>query len=532
MASENKQVQDPQENKANAQKSAVQRRTLLKALAGLPVLGLFGIEFSQKRSFDKQKRSRIVAELGLDKLNAPAVLKSPTGTKGELLRVGVIGVGSRGRSDLQSLGFLHPNVAESMKKSGRLESYLQQEDLNVALTGVCDVFDLHAEYGMAIAQNEIRVGGGAGKNLPVKRYRTYKEMLDDKSIDAVMVITPDHHHAHISADAIEAGKHVFCEKSPAMTEESLNRLYNVVKNSNKVYQLAHQITQNTVFQNTKEIIKKKILGDVRLVETTTNRNTSDGAWVRHLDKNGKPKPGDAQTIDWDQWLGPAPKVPFDIERFYNWTKYFDYDLGLIGQLLTHEYDAVNQLLRMGIPKSVTSSGGLYTWKDGRDMADNLHCVFEYPDHGLTVLYTATLANSLSRGRMFMGRDASMELGNSISITVDGDSERYAKQIAEGLIDPSVPMISINPNSGQIDAVTSPTEKYYAARGLTTTSVNGRQVDVTHLHIKEWIDCIRSGAVPSANVERAFEEGIACIMAHRSYVEKRQMQWDPVARKIV
>jgi hypothetical protein len=132
----------------------------------------------------------------------------------------------------------------------------------------------------------------------------------------------------------------------------------------------------------------------------------------------------------------------------------------------------------------------------------------------------------------MGRDASMELGNSISITPDGDSEKYKKQLAEGIINESIPMISLNPTSGQIDAVTSPTEKYYAARGLTTTSINGRQVDVTHLHIKEWIDCIRSGELTSANVDRAFEEGIACVMAQRSYLEKRQMTWDPVKRKIV
>jgi len=132
----------------------------------------------------------------------------------------------------------------------------------------------------------------------------------------------------------------------------------------------------------------------------------------------------------------------------------------------------------------------------------------------------------------MGHDASMELGSAINITVDGDSTRYKKQIEAGLMDPSVPMISFNPNSGKIDAVSSATEKYYAARGLTTTSINGIQVDITYLHIKEWIDCIRSGKPTTANIDRAFEEGIACIMAHRSYVEKRRMEWDAVNRKIV
>jgi hypothetical protein len=132
----------------------------------------------------------------------------------------------------------------------------------------------------------------------------------------------------------------------------------------------------------------------------------------------------------------------------------------------------------------------------------------------------------------MGHDASMELGSAISITADGDSTRYKKQIEAGLIDPSGPMVSFNPNSGKIDAVTSATEKYYAARGLTSTTINGRQVDVTHLHLKEWIDCIRNGGTPSANIERAFEEGVTIMMAHKSYVEKRRMVWDPINRKIV
>ncbi|MCF6358946.1 MAG: gfo/Idh/MocA family oxidoreductase, partial [Draconibacterium sp.] len=143
-----------------------------------------------------------------------------------------------------------------------------------------------------------------------------------------------------------------------------------------------------------------------------------------------------------------------------------------------------------------------------------------------------LANSNNRGRVFMGHDATMELGGSISITPDGSSTRYKKQLAEGIISPSEPMITMNPNSGKVDAVTSATEKYYSSRGLTNTFVNGKKVDVTHLHVKEWIDCIRSGELPTANIERAYEEGAAILMAQKSYLEKRQVKWDPVNKKIV
>jgi predicted dehydrogenase len=531
MENKNEQQAKVEMNNEEPQKPTIKRRTILKAMAGVPVLGVFGLELAGKMAYDNEKSNRIVKELGLENLQAPSVIKSSSNKK-DLLRIGIIGYGNRAVTLVNGLGYLHPDDEKRRKANGSLKDWLAQENLNAEITGICDVFDLHAENGLATARNPTRPGGGVSANLPVKRYRTYQEMLDDKDIDAVMIATPDHHHAPISTAAAKAGKHVYCEKSVAHTEEQLFELYNTIKGSKIVYQLGHQIPQSVVFEQAKEIIRKDLLGKISLVETTTNRNSAEGAWIRNLDSKGNPKPGDEKTIDWAQWLGHAPKVPFSLDRYYNWTKFFDYDLGLIGQLFTHEFDAINQLLRIGIPKSAVSSGGIYYWKDNRDMADVLQCAFEYPDRELTLLYSATLANSRSRGRVFMGHDATMELGSTITLTADADSTRYKKQIASGLINPSVPMASFNPNSGKVDAITSATQKYYASRGLINTTINGRSVDLAYLHIKEWIDCIRNGGTTSANIERAFEEGVTCLMAHKSYVEKRRVEWDHVNKKIV
>ncbi len=509
----------------------IKRRTLLKALAGIPVLGFFAYEAMRKINFDKSKKTRVIEELGLEDIKAPAIIKK-TGNS-NLIRLGMIGFGSRAGQLARSLGFAHPDWVAAEEKRGTLAEWLEQDDLNVAITGICDVFDMHAENGLATAANEVRPGGGKGQNLKAKRYRTYQELLEDKDIDAVIVATPDHHHAKFTSEAVQAGKHVYCEKSPCRTEEEMHHVYDVVKNSDRVFQLGHQITQNIVFQQAKEIIKRDILGKITLIETTTNRNTASGAWIRHLDENGNPKPGDENSIDWMQWLGTAPYKPFSVDRYYNWTKWFDYDLGMIGQLFTHEFDAVNQLLRIGIPHSAVASGGIYYWKDNRDMPDVLHAVFEYPERELTLTYSASLSSSRPRGRVFNGHDANMELGGSLSITADWDSTKYAEQIKKGIIDTDGPMISISPGSGGgVDAITSATEKYYASRGLTTTNIGGRRVDVTHLHISEWLDCIRNGGQTSANIEMAFEEGITCMMAHKAYVEKRRVEWDPVNRKII
>lgn len=523
-------AKDIEKKQSSENKPSQSRRTILKALAGIPVIGALGYEMLKERAYYQKNETNLISELGLDDLQSPA--KISNSAKGDLIRIGIIGFGNRANQLSSGLGFLHPLSAKNKRENGTLEEWQTQENLNVAITGICDVFDLHAEKGLATARCQDLAGKAKPSGLPVKRYRTYQEMLQDDSIDAVIVATPDHHHARITTDAIKAGKHVYCEKSISLSEEDLNEVYSAVKNSDRVFQLGHQITQNTIFQQAKQIIKKDILGKITLVETTTNRNTASGAWIRHLDPNGNKKPGDLNTIDWEQWLGNTPKVPFSTDRYYNWTKFFAYDFGMLGQLFSHEYDAINQLLHIGIPKSAMASGGIYYWKDNREIPDSLNVVFEYPDRELSLLYSANLANSRPRGRVFMGHDASMELGGSLSVTVDNNSTKYAQKIKDGIIETGSPMFTVSSGSSSIDAVSSASEKYYSSRGLTSTVVNGKTVDVTHLHLKEWIDCIRNGGETSANIDMAFEEGITILMAQKSYIEKRRVEWDSVQHKIV
>ncbi len=530
MTTKKEQASGPE--KVLPQNAKLNRRTILKALGGLPILGVFGYEVQKNSSYKREKEEQVIRELGLENIHAPKASQKQSGKSGDKLRLGFIGFGNRANALARGLGFMHPASAEGRMKNGTLEDWFVQEDLNVELAGVCDVFDLHAQKGLETAKNGLRVNREEGTDYPVKRYRTYQELLDDDSIDAVVIATPDHHHAKISTEAIKAGKHVYCEKSIALSEEELGELYQTVKNSDRVFQLGHQISQNVIFQQAKEIVKKDILGKITLVETTTNRNTASGAWIRHLDSKGNLKPGSLKEIDWDQWLGDRPKVPFSVERYYNWTKFFDYDFGMLGQLFSHEYDAVNQLLRMGIPHSAVASGGIYYWKDNREIPDLIQVVFEYPEKELTLMYSGCLSSSRQRGRVFMGHDASMELGGSLSITADNNSTKYKQQIKDGVIDTNGPMINVSPGSGEIDAVTSATEKYYTSRGLTSTVINGRSVDVVYLHLKDWIDCIRNGNEPSCNIDMGFEEGITILMAQKAYIEKRRVEWDPVKRKII
>jgi predicted dehydrogenase len=519
--------------------SQVRRRDFLKGLATLPVFGAFFYGLLKKRSQDHYQKSAILSELGIGQ-EAPAVLPQTTmKAAGDLIRLGIIGYGSRGEDLMRAAGFAHPEWIENAKKAAQknrlnksLEDWLQQEDLNVVVTGVCEVFDLRAERALAAANNDIRPRDSAGPLHYAKRYRDYREMLQSKEIDAVLIATPDHHHAPITIAAANAGKHVYCEKGMARTEDEIEPVVEAIKSSGVVFQLGHQNPQNACFVKAKEIVAKNLLGKITLIETTTNRNTPNGAWVRHLDDKGNPKPGSLETIDWEKWLGSRPPVPFSIDRYYNWTKWWDYGTGLANQLFSHEYDAANQILELGIPKSVVASGGIYFFKDGREIPDTFQAVLEFPDRDLTFVYSAMLANSRSRGRVFMGHDGSMEVGGTLTVTVDEDSTRYKNKILAGIIDTSLPLFTYRPGASGLDAITSASQKYYASRGLIYTYRDGRRVDVTHLHIKEWLDCIRNGGTPSCHINKGFEEAVTCQMITKAYRERRRVEWDPVKRRIV
>jgi len=528
-------------DKDTEHKEGLGRRSMLKAMAGIPVLGALGFATYKKLSHDVQNDSRrqIISELGLDDLLSS--VKPVTKSSGDLIKIGMIGFGVRGRQDSKALGFMEKSAYEEdlaeQKASGddTLASQIRDGNLNVAITGICDVFDRHAERGLNTARHDIFSGGEIAKKHPVKRYQTYHDMLADPEIDAVVITTPDHHHAQMSIDAINAGKHVYCEKAPIHREDEIQPLYETVKNSGLVYQMGHQIPQNAVFQQAREILNRGLLGNISQVETTTNRNSPSLAWIRHVTNSGQVKPGDAQSIDWKQWLGKAPEVPFSIRRFYSWARYSEYDTGLFGQLFSHEFDAINQLLHLGIPSMVSATGGQYYYTEFGDIPDVLHTSFEYPERGTTLTYSANLTSSKIRPRTIYGRDASMTVGGDLTMTPDIRSERYADLMERGLVDSTHPMLEITADtdlSSPIDAVTSASVRYYASRGLTTTSIFGRNYDVTHLHLKEWLDCIRNGGTPSGNIEMAIQEAIVIAMADISYREQCRTSWDPEQKKII
>jgi predicted dehydrogenase len=364
-------------------------------------------------------------------------------------------------------------------------------------------------------------------------------MIANPDIDAVVIATPDHWHAPMAIAALEVGKHVYVEKPMTHNIAETYQLREAARNSKGVLMVGHHHRQTQSFLTAQDVIRKDVLGHISLVQVNTNRNRDTSAWQYPIHEQANPK-----TIDWNQFIGNAPMVPFNEEHFFRWRKWWSYGSGLSGDLLSHDYDRINCVLNMGIPDSVMSSGGIYTHRDGRNVPDVMQVSMDYsnprnaPVHddgsrqGMTILYSATLGNEHTRPTLLMGHDGTMELDNRLRIFTDRNSTKYAELIEAGTFQPDTPIFEYDPATEGLDAVTSATTAYFANKGLLWTYRDGKRVDPTFLHLREWLSCIRNGGKPSCGIDEGFEEAITAHMAGLSYKLGRRIDWDPVKEEIV
>lgn len=509
----------------NHNKKGISRRDMLAGLASIPILGALGYGLYRHQMDKLQYKNGILKSL------KPVIPKGiPPLIEGKVLRIGVIGTGGRGDYIMKSLGLVMPERIDDWKKRGKeskwwveyLDAFMQQEDLHIKVTAICDVFDKNAAKGMRAGANQFR-NGSEGKQAEMpKRFQTYQELVASPEVDAVIIATPDHLHVPMAIAAAKLGKHVYCEKPLSWTVAETFEVRKIVKDSGIVFQLGHQGRQTESYQVARSLLQQEAIGKISLIEVCTNRNDPNGAWVYDIDPEAN-----SSNIDWKQFIGPAPWHDFSLERFFRWRCWWDYSTGLSGDLFTHEFDAINQLLDLGIPHSAMASGGIYFYKDGRTVPDVLNMAFEYPQRDLTLLYSATLSSEKDRGKSIMGHDGWMELGDNLLVYPDPRSTKYKQELENGSISEGKPIFSYVPGQEQIDAITTPTEQYFAGRGLLYTFRNGKAIDTTHLHLREWINCIRmaDGTQPSCNIDQAFEEAITAHMGTIAFHEKRQTFWD-------
>ena len=233
----------------------------------------------------------------------------------------------------------------------------------IQCVGVCDLYDDRHDAGRQAVQS----------NVPATR--NYREILDRKDVDAVIIAITDHQHRKVFEDACAAGKDVYCEKPMSHTVDDGFAMVEAAHKNNRIVQIGSQRVSSILYAKAKEIYDSGKLGEVTTIEGYWDRNSPSGAWVYPI-----PPDANETTIDWNAFLGDAPKRPFDPVRFFRWRCFTDYGEGLAGDLFVHLISGIHFITGTNtVAQRAQSTGGLFHYKDGREFPDLIETFYDYPN---------------------------------------------------------------------------------------------------------------------------------------------------------
>jgi predicted dehydrogenase len=242
--------------------------------------------------------------------------------------------------------------------------------------------------------------------------RDYREILSRKDIDAVIIATPDHWHARITREALAAGKDVYCEKPMVQRIDEGRPVIEAERKSGRILQIGSQYASSLIFQKAKELLESGGIGELNMVEAVLDRNTALGAWQYSIPPDASP-----ENIDWDRFLGHAPKRPFEPVRLFRWRNYQDYGTGVAGDLFVHLLTGLHVVAGSLGPSRVYAVGGTRFWNDGRDVPDVMLATMDYPKTEAHPEFTLALRVNLAAGPVvenfsfrFVGSEGIMTAG--------------------------------------------------------------------------------------------------------------------------
>jgi predicted dehydrogenase len=355
---------------------------------------------------------------------------------------------------------------------------------NTEAVAVADVYTRRLEQAKAIAPG-------------VKTYSDFRRVLDDKSIDAVLIATPQHQHALNFVPAIQAGKDVYQEKTMAFTPDHARRMRKAFESSDRVVQIGIQSLSGTGYTRVRELATPERMGTISAVHTHAYRNAPYGGWKRQI-----PADCDTTHVEWKAFEGEAEPRPFEPNRYMNWRFYWDYSGGNVFENFVHQVGFWHKILGLEIPPTVTMAGNNYR-SPGMEVPDMMDVTMDYEQK---IFFTW---NSMFGNRHY-GEQFDLLLGTKGTILRDEhENIRYVPEGRKHV-----------PESMQAAAGT----------GSTPDIVGGG--DATDEHMRNFFDCVRSRKEPNAPFEIGYKSAIACQMCNLSYRLKRPVHWDPQLMEIV
>lgn len=272
------------------------------------------------------------------------------------------------------------------------------------LVAVADVYDGRLRRAKEIYGNDLVTT------------RDYKEILARKDIDAVIVATPDHWHAQIAIEAMEAGKDVYVEKPMVQKPEDGLKVLAASRKTGRILQVGSQRVSSIVYKKAQDLYRAGAIGTLNMVEAWWDRNSAIGAWQYSIPTDASP-----ETVDWDRFIGSAPKRPFEAIRLFRWRNYQDYGTGVAGDLFVHLFSGLHYILGATGPERIFASGGLRFWKDGRDVPDVLMGLYDYPKTVAHPAFNLCLRVNFVNGAgetsgfRFVGSEGVMTVGSDVSV---------------------------------------------------------------------------------------------------------------------
>jgi predicted dehydrogenase len=395
------------------------------------------------------------------------------------IRLGVIGTGRQGTDDMQN--FMHHGVE---------------------VATVCDVYQPNLDKGQAAA------GGNA------KAVKDFRTILDDKGIDAVLIGTPDHWHPLPMVEACKAGKDVYVEKPICVAVEEGQKMVEAAHRYDRVVQTGLWQRSNLHFQKAVELVQSGVLGKVSFVRTWNYSNTYPAGQGTYADS--EPPAG----LDWDFWLGPAPKVPYNFQRFgvadNRWSTFryfYDYANGWPGDWAVHLMDIVQWAMKTDGPTGITAIGSKHYIKDNTETPDTLQITWEYPTFIATYESRECNVNSMykhSYGIEFHGTDATMFLDR------DG-FEVFPEPMVEGDY-----REVHRPAPGQTEA---------RELGRAPSMKMERVDDGLLVHVGNFLECMRTRKSPQTDIVYGQRSTTCCLLGNVALRTKEHLEWDVANQKL-